>query len=438
MQTAVRVGLIGFGTIGTGVVKLLRQNREQIRDRAGVPIELVRIADIDTQRDRGVKLARGVLVADARAILDDPGIDIVIELMGGTGLARRFVVEAIAANKDVVTANKALLAHHGSEIFAAVERAGVDLGFEASVGGGIPIIRTLRESLGGDRHRALYGIVNGTTNYILSKMTHEQRDYSDVLREAQAAGLAEADPSFDVDGIDAAHKLTLLVQLAFGCKWRLQDVAVEGIRHVTREDIAYAGELGMKIKHLASAVRHGDRVEARVRPALVPAHHPLAEIDGALNAVVLDGEALQSSIYVGLGAGMMPTATAVVGDLIEVARNRMRGCRGRVAPLGYPLARQAAAQPLPAGAGEGRFYLRLHVVDRPGALARITGILGRAKISIASMVQHEPARRQPATLVLQTHAAGERALRRAVGQIEALDAVRGAVAVVRIEDGLVV
>lgn len=436
MQRAVRVGLIGFGTIGTGVVKLLKQNRDQIRDRVGVPIELVRIADIDTERDRGVRLARGVLVGDARAILDDPSIDVVIELMGGTGLARRFVLEAVAANKDVVTANKALLAHHGDEIFAAVERAGVEIGYEASVGGGIPIIRTLRESLGGDRHRALYGIVNGTTNYILSKMTHERRDYADVLREAQAAGLAEADPTFDVDGIDAAHKLTLLVQLAFGCRWRLADVAVEGIRHITGEDIAYAREFNLTIKHLATAVRHGDRIEARVHPALIPAQHPLAEIDGALNAIVLDGEALQSSMYVGLGAGMMPTATAVVGDLIEVARNRLSGCRGRVAPLGYPLDKRVQTKPLVAGAGEGRFYLRMHVIDRPGVLAKIAGILGRAKISISSMVQHEPARRQTATLVLQTHTAGEAALRRAVASIEGLDAVRGAVAVIRIEDGL--
>ena len=436
MQRAVRVGLIGFGTIGTGVVKLLKQNRDHIADRVGVPIELVRIADIDTERDRGVKLGRGVLVPDARSVLDDPSIDVVVELMGGTGLARRFVLEAIAANKDVVTANKALLAHHGDDVFGAVERAGVEIGFEASVGGGIPIIRTLRESLGGDRHLGLHGIVNGTTNYILSKMTNEGRDYDDVLREAQAAGLAEADPTFDVDGIDAAHKLTLLVQLAFGCRWRLQDVEVEGIRHITRDDIAYAREFGFTIKHLATALRRDDRVEARVHPALVPQRHPLADIDGALNAIVLDSEALQSSMYVGLGAGMMPTATAVVGDLMEIARNRLSGCRGRVAPLGYPLAKRRKLRPLASGESEGRYYLRLGVKDRPGVLAKITGILGRAKISIASMLQHEPGQRAPATLVVQTHAASERALRRAVAAIDALDAVRGKTTVIRIEEGL--
>jgi homoserine dehydrogenase len=430
------VGLIGFGTIGTGVVKLLKKNRDQICDRVGVPIELVRIADIDTTRDRGVKLARGVLVPDARTVLDDPSIDVVVELMGGTGLARRFLLEAVAANKDVVTANKALLAHHGDEIFAAIERAGVEIGFEASVGGGIPIIRTLRESLGGDRHDALYGIVNGTTNYILSKMSAEGRDYDEVLLEAQAAGLAEADPTFDVDGIDAAHKLTLLVQLAFGCHFRLRDVAVEGIRGVTREDIAYAREFGFAVKHLAIAVRHGDRVEARVHPAMVPRQHPLAEINGALNAVVLESDALATNMYVGLGAGMMPTATAVVGDLMEIARNRLHGCRGRVAPLGYPLAKQRSARPLPSGTGEGRYYLRLHVADQPGVLARISGILARAKISIASMIQRQPGRRGPVTLVIQTHTATDRALRRALARIDALDAVRGNGVVIRIEENL--
>ncbi len=437
MRRAVRVGLIGFGTIGTGVVKLLKQNRGQICDRVGAPIELVRIADIDTKRDRGVKLGRGVLVADARAVLDDPDIDIVIELMGGTGLARRFVLEAIAANKDVVTANKALLAHHGDQIFAAVERAGVEIGFEASVGGGIPIIRTLRESLGGDRHDALYGIVNGTTNYILSKMSNEGGDYAEVLREAQAAGLAEADPTFDVDGIDAAHKLTLLVQLAFGCRYRVQDVSVEGIRGVTGEDIAYAREFGFTVKHLAIAVRHGDRIEARVHPAMVPREHPLAEINGALNAIVLESEALSTNMYVGLGAGMMPTATAVVGDLMEIARNRLNGCRGRVAPLGYPLAVQSKTIPLPPADGQGRYYLRLRVTDKPGVIAKISGILGRAKISIASMIQRESGGRGPVTLVIETHTAGDRSLRRAVAAIDRLAAVRGHTVVIRSAESLV-
>jgi len=430
------VGLIGFGTIGTGVVKLLKKNREQIRDRVGIPVNLVRIADIDTKRDRGVRLAKGVLVPDARAILNDPSIDIVIELMGGTGLARRFMLEAIQAKKDVATANKALLAHHGDEIFAAVERAGVEIGYEASVGGGIPIIRTLRESLGGDRHSALFGIVNGTTNYILSKMSEAGGEFAEVLAEAQTNGLAEADPTFDIDGVDAAHKLTLLVQLAFGCGCRFSDVATEGIRSITQEDIAFAGEFGYALKHLAVAVRTKDSIEARVHPAMVPLRHSLAAVNGALNAIVVDGEALETSMYVGLGAGMMPTATAVVGDLMEIARNRLHGCRGRVAPLGYPLSVRTRVRPLAASAASGTFYLRMRALDQPGVLARISGILGRAGVSIASMIQREPQRRGPVTLVFRTHCANHRALRRAVTAIHKLKAVRGEVVVIRIEDSL--
>ncbi len=436
MQRAVRVGLIGFGTIGTGVVKLLKKNREQIRERVGVPVDLVRIADIDTKRDRGVRLAKGVLVGDARKVLDDPSIDIVIELMGGTGLARRFVLEAIKANKDVVTANKALLAHHGDEIFGAVERAGVEIGYEASVGGGIPIIRTLRESLGGDRHHALFGIVNGTTNYILSKMSNQGGEFADVLAEAQADGLAEADPSFDVDGVDAAHKLTLLVELAFGCRFRFADVPSEGIRRVTQDDIAFAREFGYALKHLAVAVRHKDGIEARVHPAMVPQQHPLARVDGALNAIVVDSEALESSMYVGLGAGMMPTATAVVGDLMEIACNRLHGCRGRVAPLGLPTAKLRKLATLPASRAIGTYYMRLQVLDRPGELAKISGALGRAGISIASMLQQPAKRRGSVTLVMRTHEASQRSLDRAVSAIEKLQAVRGKVVVIRIEENL--
>ncbi len=436
MQRAIRVGLIGFGTIGTGVVKLLKKNREQIRDRVGAPVELVRIADIDTVRDRGVKLARGVLVPDARQILDDPEIDIVIELMGGTGLARKFMLEAIGSDKDVVTANKALLAHHGPEIFAAAEERGAEVGFEASVGGGIPIIRTLRESLGGDRHDAIYGIVNGTTNYILSAMSSGGEEFADVLKAAQADGLAEADPTFDIEGVDAAHKLTLLIQLAFGCRFAFDDVSVEGIKHVSQDDIAFADEFGFAVKHLAVAVRHKDRVEARIHPAMVPKGHPLADINGALNAVVLESDALSTNMYVGLGAGMMPTATAVVGDLMEIARNRIQGCRGRVAPLGYPIARQDKVRPLPASAGEGTYYLRMRVVDRPGVVAKVSGILGRSKISIESMIQRGRSGRGPVTMVMRTHRANDRALRRAIASIDRLDVVRGKSVVIRTEESL--
>ena len=435
-QQAMRIGLIGFGTIGTGVVKLLQRNRAAIREKVGVELDLVRIADIDTTRDRGVKLGRGVLVADARAVLDDPSIDVVIELMGGTGAARRFVLDAVAGNKDVVTANKALLAHHGAEIFRAAERAGVEIGFEASVGGGIPIIRTLKEGLCGDRHQAVYGIVNGTSNYILSRMSEEGREFGDVLKEAQQEGLAEADPSFDIDGIDAAHKLTLLIQLAFGARIPFDAIPVEGIRHISQADIAFAREFGYVVKSLAIAKRVDDRIEAAVRPTMVPRRHLLASVGGALNAIVLHGEALGPSMYLGAGAGMMPTATAVVADLMDVARNRRRACRGRVAALGYPLRAQARARLVALDDLHSEYYLRFMVVDRPGVLARIAGILGANEISIASVIQREREHGRVVPVVIRTHQARETALRRAVRAIDRLRVVRGRPTAIRIEESL--
>jgi len=436
VSKAIRIGLIGFGTIGTGVVKLLQRNRAVIRDKLGVGLDLVRIADIDTRRDRGVKLGRGVLVSDARRILDDPHIDVVIELMGGTGAARRFVLEAIGQRKDVVTANKALLAHHGAEIFQAAGRTGVDIGFEASVGGGIPIIRTLKEGLGGDRNLAVYGIVNGTSNYILSRMSEEGGEFGQVLAAAQAAGLAEADPSFDVDGIDAAHKLTLLIQLAFGVRVPVEAIPVEGIRHVSQADIAFAREFGYAIKSLAVGKRAGDRIEAAVRPTMVPRRHLLADVNGALNAIVVHGEALGPSMYLGAGAGMMPTATAVVADLMDVARNRLHGCRGRVPPLGYPLRGLSRARLVALDDLSSEYYLRFMVVDRPGVLARIAGILGDNAISIAAVIQREREHGRVVPVVIRTHHAGERALRRAVRTIDRLGVVRARSTAIRIEESL--
>jgi homoserine dehydrogenase len=435
-QRAIRIGLIGFGTIGTGVIKLLQRQRTAIRDTIGATLDLVRVADIDTTRDRGVKLGRGVLVPDARAVLGDPSIDVVIELMGGTGAARRFVLEAIAAGKDVVTANKALLAHHGDEIFRAAAAHGVELGFEASVGGGIPIIRTLKEGLCGDRNLAVYGIVNGTSNYILSRMSAEGGEFSEVLRGAQADGLAEADPSFDVDGIDAAHKLTLLIQLAFGVRVPFDRIPVEGIRHVSQADIAYAREFGYAIKSLAVAKRRAEQIEAAVRPTMVPVGHVLAGVHGALNAIVVHGEALGPSVYVGAGAGMMPTATAVVADLMDTARNRLHGCRGRVPALGYPLAVQARASLVALDALQSEYYLRFMVVDQPGVLARIAGILGRNGISIAAVVQREREHGRVVPIVIRTHIAAEKALRRALRTIDRLSVVRARSTAIRVEESL--
>lgn len=433
MKRRVRVGLIGFGTIGTGVVRLLQQQAARLRARVGVPIDLVRIADLDLKRDRGVRLDKGVLVRDGRAIVDDPEIDVVVELMGGYGLAREFALRAIANGKSVVTANKALLAVHGGEIFAAAEAAGVDVGFEASVGGGIPIIRTLRDGLAADHNLAVFGIVNGTANYILSRMSAEGDEFAVVLAAAQAAGLAEADPTFDVDGIDSAHKLALLIQLAFGSAVDFSALPVEGIRNITQLDIQLAREFGYAIKLLAIAKLDGRRIEARVHPTMVPRSHLLADVDGAFNAISVEGEALGPSLYVGQGAGMMPTATAVVADIAETARNLVNGCRGRVAPLGYPLAQQRRLAIKPMTELSTEYYLRFLAVDRPNVLARITGILGAHRISIASMIQRDSEAGAEVPIVMRTHQARERDLLAALGAIARLPVVRAEPVFIRIE-----
>ncbi len=436
MRPEVRVGLIGFGTIGTGVVKLLQRQHAHISARLGARLTLARIADIDLRSDRGVRVDRRLLTRDAEQVIDDPTIDIVAELMGGYEPARRFVLRAIRNGKSVVTANKALLAVHGTEIFTSAERAGVDVGYEASVGGGIPIIRTLREGLAADHNRAIYGIVNGTSNYILSTMTQQGGEFATVLKEAQRQGLAEADPTYDVDGIDAAHKLTLLIQLAFGTGVRFADIPVEGIRHVSQLDIAFAREFGYVVKLLAIAKDEGERIEARVHPTMVPRAHLLADVNGAYNAIAVQGDALGASMYFGLGAGMMPTATAVVADLMDVARNRLHGSRGRLAPLGYALDSQRRVRLRPMDDLVSEYYLRFMVVDRPGVLAKISGILGRHDISIASVIQREREHGANVPIVIRTHEASERNLRRALRTIDRLPVVRAKSALIRIEESL--
>ncbi|MBM4269859.1 MAG: homoserine dehydrogenase [Deltaproteobacteria bacterium] len=433
-ERGVRVALIGWGTIGSGVIQLLRGNGEALAGRLGASVELARVVDIDLERRREVRVPKSLLTNDARAVLADPEIDVVIELMGGLEPARTFVLEAIRSGKSVVTANKALLAHHGREIFAAAEAAGVGFGFEASVGGGIPIIRTLREALGGDRHRAIFGIVNGTSNYILSAMAAEGRGFDDVLADAQRTGLAEANPTYDVDGIDAAHKLALLVQLAFGVHLPLDAIHTEGIRHVDAEDMAYARELGYAIKLLAIAKRHDEGIEARVHPTMIPLEDPLASVQGAFNAVCLLSEALGRSMYYGQGAGMMPTATAVVGDVLDCARD-LRGRGGpRLPPLGFPVASLARARVRPIGDVVSEYYLRIQAADRPGVLGRISGLLGGAGISIASVVQRGRKSGGTVPVVFRTHETRERDLRRALARVEALPTVQGKPVAIRIEE----
>jgi homoserine dehydrogenase len=430
----IRAGLIGFGTIGTGVVKLLQRHRAAIDARLGARLRLVRIADVDTRRDRGVRLPAGMLVADAAKVYAADDIDVVIELMGGYEPARRFVLAAIASGKSVVTANKALLAVHGREIFRAAARRGVDVGLEASVGGGIPIVRVLREGLVADRIRGVYGIVNGTCNYILSTMSVRGRQFAEALAEAQADGLAEANPSFDIDGIDSAHKLVILTALAFGAEVRLREVFTEGIRAVAQVDVEYARELGCVIKLLAIATFDGARVATRVHPALVPTSHVLAGVGGAFNAIYVDGEALGSSMYYGLGAGMMPTATAVVADLVEIARNHARDAAAHVAPLGFREIRRLPRAPI--GDLRTAYYLRVMARDRPGVLGAVAGILGRHQISIATVIQKVRSAATVVPVVIRTHEARERDVRAALAHIRRLAAVQGHPTCLRIEENL--
>lgn len=426
------IGIIGWGTIGSGVIRLLREDAERLSARLGARIDLVRVADLDLERRREVRVPRSQLSRDARSLITDPAIDVVVELMGGLEPARTFVLDAIAAGKAVVTANKALLAHHGREIFAAAEAARTGFGFEASVGGGVPIIRTLREALGSDRHLAVFGIVNGTSNYILSTMAAEGRGFAEVLAAAQAAGLAEADPTYDVDGIDAAHKLALLAQLAFGVALPLDAIGSEGIRQIDAIDMEYAREFGFAIKLLAIARDHGDSIEARVHPAMIPMTDPLANVGGAFNAICLQSAALGRTLYYGQGAGMMPTATAVVADILDVARDRLLD-GPRLPPLGYPVAQQRRLKVKALETLSSEYYLRIGVRDVPGVLGAIAGHLGRAGVSIASVVQREGGVGQGVPVVIRTHSAPEKAVRRALARVGALDSVAAPPVAIRIE-----
>lgn len=436
MAQTVKVGLIGFGTIGAGVVKLLRAHRAEITRRTGRAIEITTIADLDTTTDRGVAVKPARLTSDAGALLGDPSIDIVIELIGGYEPARRFVLEAIRQGKDVVTANKALLAVHGEEIVAAAEKRGVRLGFEASVGGGIPILRTLKEGLAGDRTVAVHGIVNGTCNHILTTMTREGRAFDDVLAEAQKLGLAEANPSTDIDGVDSAHKLALLTTLAFGVRPRFADIPTEGIRHVDAIDIAFARELGYAIKLLAIAKDHGTALEARVHPTMIPNGHLLADVGGNFNAIFVRGAALGPTMYYGQGAGSLPTATAVIADLIAAVRDRAVGAAVRVAPWGVPQATLRKLKMQPMADLESEYYVRCMALDRPGVLARIAGILGRFDISIAAVIQRDRRAGTTVPVVIRTHRARERNVARALRAIDGLDTVRGRPVSIRIEEQL--
>lgn len=433
--SAVQLGLIGLGTVGTGVVQLLARHYDAITRKLGRSLRFARVASRSLNIKPHPDLGAAHLSTDPWTVVHDPEVEVVVELIGGIEPARSLVLEAISRGKDVVTANKALLALHGEEIFAAAEARGVSVGFEASVAGGIPIIRTLREGLAADRNRALFGIVNGTCNYILTTMSDEGEEFDTVLRRAQEQGLAEADPSFDIDGTDAAHKLTLLAMLAFGVQIPFSGVYVEGIRHLSQTDILFAREFGYVIKLLAIAKDEDGAVDVRVHPTMVPRRSLLAGVGGAYNAIFVQGEALGSSLYFGRGAGSLPTATAVLADVIEVARNRGLALGLRVPPLGYPWHELRTAPLRPIDDLVGEYYLRFMALDRPGVLAKIAGILGEHAISIASVIQRgRSAGDETVPLVMRTHAASERNLKAALCEVDELPVVQGKSVSIRIEE----
>jgi homoserine dehydrogenase len=430
----ISVGLIGFGTIGTGVVRLIRDNGNLIAGRLGAEITIKRIADIDIVRSRGVHIDDGVLTTDARHILNDPGIDIVVELMGGYEPARTFILTAMRQKKHIVTANKALLATHGDEIFQESFRQGVNIGFEASVGGTIPIIKTLKESLVANRILSISAILNGTSNFILSKMTDEGKAFEEVLKEAQALGFAEANPVYDVEGIDAAHKLTILLSLAYGKKVALDDIYRDGISKISQQDIELAKELGYRIKLLAIAIQRDQGVEARLHPTMIPFDHLLANVNGNFNAFHIIGDAADSVFLYGQGSGMMPTASAVISDLVDIARDMLMGIAGRVPARVRDEEAIDEIHLIPFDQIRTNYYFRFSVVDRPGVLSRISGILGANDISIATVIQKGRKQGGAVPIVMTTYKAREEDVRNALADIDRLDVVMGRTMLIRIED----
>ncbi len=430
----IAVGLIGFGTIGTGVARLLQENKDLISERVGAEIYLKRIADIDIVKSRGVSLESTLLTTDAGDIFNDAEIGIVVELMGGYEPARTFILEAMQRKKHVVTANKALLATHGDEIFQSALRHGVNIGFEASVGGTIPIIKTIKESLVANRIQSLYAILNGTSNFILSKMTDEGKSFALVLKEAQALGFAEANPTYDIEGIDAAHKLAILLSLAYGKKVRLDDIFREGIANISEQDIEFGRELGYRIKLLAIAIRRDNDIEARLHPTMIPFDHLLANVNGNFNAFHIIGDAADSIFLYGQGAGMMPTASAVISDIVDISRDILKGIAIRVPPRVRDEESIEPIRLLPFEQITTNYYFRFSAVDRPGVLSRISGILGANDISIATVIQKGRKQGGAVPVVMTTYKARECDVRKAMHDIDQLDIVMGKTMLIRIED----
>jgi homoserine dehydrogenase len=429
----VRVGVLGLGTVGGGVVNVLCRNQHEISRRAGRGIEITHAAARETSFP-GVDAAGIRITQDAFAVVDDPNIDIVVELIGGYEPARELVLRAIEQGKHVVTANKALIARHGNELFAAAHRRGVMIAFEAAVAGGIPLIKALREGLAANRIEWVAGIINGTTNFILTEMRDKGRGFEEVLAEAQRLGYAEADPTFDVEGIDAAHKLTIIASIAFGIPLQFDHVYTEGISGISGEDVAYAEELGYRIKHIGLTRRNGDGVELRVHPTMIPYRRLIANVDGVMNAALVQGDAVGPTLYYGAGAGREPTASAVIADLVDVTRTLTVDSENRVPHLAFQPDQLSDMPVLPIDAVETAYYLRMRAADRPGVLADVCRILADQGISIEAIVQKEPAAdAREVTIIMLTHRIVERHMNEAIRRIEALETITGKVKRIRVE-----
>jgi len=430
----VRIGLLGLGTVGAGMVNVLARNGAEIARRAGREIRVVHAAARDIGRTRPCPMDGIRLTADPFEVVDDPQIDVVVELIGGDDPARRLVMRAIDNGKHVVTANKALIAAHGNEIFAVARKKGVMVAFEAAVAGGIPIIKTIREGLAGNRIEWLAGIINGTGNFILTEMRDHGREFSDVLAEAQRLGYAEADPTFDVEGIDAAHKLTILSAIAFGIPLQFDKVYTEGITRITRSDVSYAEELGYRIKHLGIARRTSRGVELRVHPTLIPERRLIASVDGVMNAILVKGDAVGATMYYGAGAGAEPTASAVVADIVDVVRTLTADPTNRVPHLAFQPDQLSDVAILPMEEVQTACYLRMQAKDQLGVLADVTRILADLGISIEAIIQKEPsAGANEVPVILLTHRVLERNMNQAIARIEALDSINGKVMRIRVE-----
>ncbi len=434
----IKVGLIGFGNIGAGVVRLLRENADVIRNKVGTGIVLKRIADLDITSDRGVEVDPSVLTTDVNEIFNDPEISVVIELIGGYEPAKSFVLKAIEKGKHIVTANKALLALHGNDIYAAAASKGVEVQFEASVGGGIPVLTAIKSNLAANRFGSVFGIMNGTCNYILTRMTQEGADFAEMLQAAQELGYAEPDPTFDIEGVDTAHKLAVLVSLCFGTRIDFNSIYTEGITGISSLDVKFARDFGYRIKLLAIGKLIDGQVEARVHPTMIPLHNPLADVNGVFNAIRLTGDFVGPVMFYGRGAGQNPTASAIVGDLIGLARSMQAGAGRRMSPLGFLDAAIADLPIKPMAEIVSKYMLRFSALDKPGVLGSIAGSLGMHGISIESMVQtaHEADDTTPVPIVIMTHEAREGSVRQALSEIDQLDIICQKTVFIRIEDNL--